>query len=208
MARMQSRLEICLNFVLPEEIGPYKSTAGYVSAERAKQIGDSGGETIAGIARAHNADWPGWTIVERRKTEPNFPKNLNLDLPENAELKRLVGSRYRENYWDRFRCGDMPAGLDLALFDAAVQHWPKVAASMFQHCVGAKPDGDIGDKTVAAAQRADLPAALLEYFVYRTEFYTDIILADSRKAANRDGWFARMFKLHGYLLATTPGASA
>lgn len=201
---MRDRFDICLDFVLPEEIGPFKATAGYISVARAAQIGDTGSETIAGVSRVHNPDWPGWAIVDSRKTEPDFPKNLNLDLPRNAELKRLVGEVYRVKYWQGFRCGEMPAGLDLALFDAAVQHLPKPAAVLFQQAVQAKPDGDIGDLTVKAAGYANVPRALFTYFVRRTEFYMDIILADSRQAKNRSGWFSRVFRLQAYILTTTP----
>jgi len=207
MARMRDRLDVCLDFVLPEEIGPFKATAGYISPERAAQIGDTGGETIAGVSRVHNPDWPGWAIVDIRKAQQDFPNNLNLDHPRNAELKRLIGDVYRVKYWERFRCGEMPPGLDLALFDAAVQHLPKPAAVMFQQAIKAKPDGDIGDLTVKAASVANVQRALFDYFVRRTEFYMDIILADSRKAGNRSGWFARMFRLQAYIIATSKAAA-
>ncbi len=198
---MPDRFEICIPFILAEEIGPFTATAGYVSAARAAQIGDSGGETVAGVARNKNADWAGWAIVDARKTEAGFPNNLCLDLPANAELKRLVGDVYRVKYWDLFRCGDLPPGLDMVLFDAAVQHLPKVAVRLIQLALhNVATDGSMGPATIAAAQQAERNAVLLRYFVVRMDLYVALITADSRKAANKEGWFSRLFRLHAFIL--------
>lgn len=202
---MRDRFDIGFTFILREEIGPFMATGGYVSAERARQIGDAGGETFAGIARATNPDWPGWAIVDRRKTEPNFPNNLNLDLPQNVELRRLLGERYRAKYWDLFRCGELPPGLDLCMLDAAVQHLPKVAVTLIQRAVGAQPDGALGPGTLAAANRANREYALHRYLVYRAVFYSDLITADSRLAKFRETWLGRLFNLQAYIIATSGG---
>ncbi len=199
---MPDRFDICQPFVLAEEIGPFVATGGYVSADRARQIGDSGGETIAGIARNKNGDWPGWAIVDQRKLAANFPLNLCLELPDNAELKRLVNERYRVNYWDRFQCGELPEGLDMALYDAAVQHLPKVAVQLLQRAIGnvALRDGLMGERTIAAAQQANVKKALLEYFWLRMDFYVMLVNSDSSKAANKEGWFKRLFRLQAFIL--------
>jgi lysozyme family protein len=201
-AMRNNRLALGLAFVLDEEIGPFKSTAGYVSPERAAQIGDAGGETLAGVARASNPQWAGWTIVDQRKAEPGFPQNLNLDLPVNAELKRLVFEVYGEKYWDRFHCGELPPGLDFCMLDAAVQHLPKTAVSLLQSAVGAQADGGLGPATLAAAQRADRKTALSAYFVARAGLYADLITADSRKSRFRNTWFRRLFNLQAHIIAT------
>lgn len=199
------RFELGLTFVLKEEIGPFWETAGYVSAERARQIGDTGGETLAGIAREKNADWPGWAIVDQRKREPGFPKNLQLDLRQNAGLRELVGTRYRSNYWDLFRCDGLPPGLDLAMLDAAVQHQPKTAIMLVQRAVGAMPDGTLGPGTFGAAAHAAHDLALINYFTFRAGLYADLITADSRKAKFRDTWFGRLFRLQAYILTIQGG---
>ncbi len=196
------RFDICFPFILREEIGPFTATAGYVSPERAQKIGDTGGETLAGIARASNPDWPGWVIVDQRKAESGFPQNLNLELPQNAELKRLVAERYRVKYWDGFRCGELPAGLDLCMFDAAVQHQPKTAISLIQRAVGTTADGYLGTQSLLKAHQAARETALHNYFVYRAGLYADLITADSRKAVFRNTWFGRLFNLQAYILKT------
>lgn len=208
MAHMQSlnRFDTGLTFVLHEEIGPYAATGGYVSAEQARKINDTGGETLAGMARAKNPEWAGWAIVDQRKSEPDFPRNLNIDLPRNAELRRLLGERYLTNYWNNFRCGELPPGLDFAMFDAAVQHLPKTAILLVQHAIGTQPDGDLGDKSIIAAHRAPRVEAIENYFVNRAGLYADLITADSTKAKFRNTWFRRLFRLNAYIIATS-GAS-
>jgi lysozyme family protein len=205
MARMQSlnRFDTGLTFVLHEEIGPYGATAGYVSAEQAQKIGDTGGETIAGMARNKNPEWAGWAIVDQRKSEPDFPRNLNLDLPRNTELRRLLGERYLTNYWNNFRCSELPPGLDFAMFDAAVQHLPKTAILLVQSSIGTQPDGDLGDKSIIAAHRAPRTEAIENYFVNRAGLYADLITADSTKAKFRNTWFRRLFRLNAYITATS-----
>ena len=48
----------------------------------------------------------------------------------------------------------MPAGVDLMLFDMAVNTGVRRAAIMLQDAVGAVPDGIIGPKTLAAVRSA------------------------------------------------------
>ncbi|MHA6692726.1 glycosyl hydrolase 108 family protein [Devosia sp. A449] len=58
------------------------------------------------------------------------------DGPPKAEVKALnlasVTPIYRKNYWDAVRGDDLPAGLDLALFDFAVNSGPGRAAITLQ----------------------------------------------------------------------------
>lgn len=193
---MSARFHACKTFSLSEEIGPFADTGGYVSAERAAAIGDRGGETWSGIARHFNPDWPGWLIVDRLKQSPEFPRNL----PKDGELILLRDTVYRAKYWDRFMCGEMPPGLDLALFDASVQHLPDVAAMIFQQAVGAVPDGDIGPGTIQAAWNVDKARSLDSYFVIRAALYIDILIAKPATRPNRNGWLGRLFRLQKHIL--------
>lgn len=102
---------------------------------------------------------------------------------------------YRRDYWDMFHCDEWPAGLDFALFDAAVQHHPKSAIMLLQRAIGVPADGVVGPVTLATAPTVTLSTALIRYFVYRAGLYADLITADSRNAKFRDGWFGRLFRL-------------
>lgn len=66
---------------------------------------------------------------------------------------------YRNGYWDKCRCDQLPGGLDYAVFDLAVNSGPGRAAKFVQAAVGANQDGAIGPNTlefVAAQEAAQL----------------------------------------------------
>lgn len=62
---------------------------------------------------------------------------------------------YRSNYWLPARCGDMPAGIDLMVFDFGVNAGPRTAVRSLQRLVGVKDDGSVGPVTLTALARAD-----------------------------------------------------
>lgn len=100
---------------------------------------DPGGMTNLGVTKATYEDWIGHPVDERimRKLTP-----------------ALVAPLYRRKYWDVVRCGDLPVGLDLCVFDFAVNAGTKRAARYLQRIVGVNDDGVIGPKTIAAIKDA------------------------------------------------------
>ncbi|WP_083989022.1 glycoside hydrolase family 108 protein [Devosia geojensis] len=136
------RFEACLAEVLRHE-------GGY-----ADHPSDPGGATNMGITRKTLARWRGispWTAL---------PKGEVKALTR-AEAARI----YRAEYWNRCRADEMPPGLDLALFDFAVNSGPDRAAKTLQRLVGVAADGLVGPVTLGAvaahAGRGDT-AALVE----------------------------------------------
>jgi lysozyme family protein len=75
------------------------------------------------------------------------------------DIRRLTaaeaGEIYRTRYWDKAGCNDLPAGIDHAVFDAAVHSGPGRAVRMLQTALHVAPDGIVGPVTLAAARRAD-----------------------------------------------------
>ncbi|MGO4388848.1 glycoside hydrolase family 108 protein [Microvirga sp. 2YAF29] len=75
------------------------------------------------------------------------------------EVRRLTSqeaaSIYRSLYWRAVRADELPLGLDLAVFDLAVNSGPKRAVAMLQHVLGVAADGLIGPVTIRSANRAD-----------------------------------------------------
>ena len=61
---------------------------------------------------------------------------------------------YRMRYWLPAACDLLPDGLDLVVFDAAVNSGVDRSARWLQRSVGAQEDGLPGTATVAAVQRA------------------------------------------------------
>lgn len=71
-----------------------------------------------------------------------------------ADLKRIsdeqVATVYYRHYWSAVNAAALPAGLDYAVFDFAVNSGPSRAAKFLQALVGAKQDGRIGPATIEA----------------------------------------------------------
>ena len=127
MAR--SRFDICLDEVLRQE-------GGYVD-----HPSDPGGATNMGITRKTLARWrlvsPWWSL----------PKSAVMDLqrPEAAKI-------YRASYWDRISAGQLPDGLDLVLFDFAVNSGPDRAIRTLQAELDVAADGQVGPLTLGAVE--------------------------------------------------------
>lgn len=62
---------------------------------------------------------------------------------------------YRSFYWNALKCEQMPAGVDLMMFDQAIGGSVVEAARQLQKIVGTKDDGSIGPVTLAAVGRVD-----------------------------------------------------
>jgi len=96
---------------------------------------DPGGMTNLGVTKKVWEEWIGHQVDE---------KAMRALTPE------IVGPMYKAKYWDKIKGDDLPAGVDYAVFDAAVNSGPGRAAKWLQACVGVEPDGGIGPKTLAA----------------------------------------------------------
>lgn len=117
---------------------------------------DPGGETNLGVTRAVYEQWVGRQVMD-------------------GEMKTLtpddVAPIYKKNYWDKVRGDDLPAGLDWAAFDWAVNSGAGRPAKAIQRCVGATQDGAIGPKTLAAIANKE-PDKIIEYVHdIRQKFY-------------------------------------
>jgi lysozyme family protein len=100
---------------------------------------DPGGPTKFGITLE--------TLARARSAAVSAEDVRNLDRAEAAAI-------YRRLYWDAVRADELPAGLDLALFDFAVNAGPLRAARTLQSVLGSTVDGIIGPATIAAAHAA------------------------------------------------------
>ncbi|HZY68960.1 MAG TPA: glycosyl hydrolase 108 family protein [Devosia sp.] len=103
---------------------------------------DPGGATNMGITRKTLARWrgvsPWWKL----------PKSAVPGLGR-AEAARI----YEAGYWQRVRAAELPAGLDLAPFDYAVNSGPVRAVKALQAQLGVKVDGFVGPLTLDALRR-------------------------------------------------------
>ena len=140
---MQSNFAKCLPEILRHEGG------------WADHPSDPGGATMKGITIGTYRQWKGRAVTK-------------------AELRAIsdeeVAAIYKRNYWDKVRGDDLPAGLDLVAFDAAVNSGPARGARWLQTALGVAADGKIGPKTIAAAEAADAATAINRALDVRLSF--------------------------------------
>ena len=77
----------------------------------------------------------------------------------------IAADIYRESYWDTCRCDELPPGIRLAVFDAAVNSGPGQSILWLQRCLLVTANGTVNKATLAAASKADageLAACLLD----------------------------------------------
>lgn len=117
---------------------------------------DTGGVTNLGITKRVYEEW-----VQRP-----------VSIQEMRELTVMhVAPIYEHEYWDRVRGDELPDGVDLMLFDFAVNAGVKRAIRTAQWVVGAKVDGIIGPKTMAAIASYDPMQFIQEYTERKLAFY-------------------------------------
>ena len=74
-----------------------------------------------------------------------------------------VAPLYKKRYWDAVRGDDLPSGVDLCVFDCAVNSGVGRASKFLQKALGVADDGKIGPGTLAAVASKD-PKELVESF--------------------------------------------
>lgn len=116
----------------------------------------------------------------------------NLDI---AHLTREQAiALYRDDYWQPIRGDALPTGLDLLVFDTAINMGCDAAARMLQEAVGVTVDGIIGPVTIERARKT-MPALLVDYCALRAWRYE----INRNEDVFGKGWFRRLFRL--YLIA-------
>lgn len=158
---------------------------GYVSAEQAARIGDSGGETNHGITKR---DFPDLGIASLTKDEA-----------------RAI---YEREYWSsegvqKSACDKLPWPLSLAHFDTVVNIgnayrpgggawlWTGNANKILQRAVAAIDDGHIGPATLAAIATAYPTALALLQVAERERYYKTLVEKNPSKANFLRGWLIR-----------------
>ncbi len=96
---------------------------------------DPGGMTNLGVTKRVWEEWTGKRVSEA---------DMRALTPE------LVAPMYKKRYWDVVRGDDLPTGVDLCVFDAAVNAGAGRASKFLQQAVGVTADGQIGPKTISA----------------------------------------------------------
>lgn len=169
---MKSNFDLCLREVLRHE-GLW-----------ADHPRDPGGATMKGITIGTYAQWKGRKVTK-------------------AELRAIsdaeVAAIYRRKYWDKVRGDDLPSGLDLVAFDAAVNSGPARGARWLQQALGVADDGKIGPATLARAHASYAPAVIERAVGFRLAFLKRL----KTWPTFGKGWSRRVEAVRGYALALT-----
>ena len=134
---MRQNFDACLRILLKHE-------GGYVN-----HPSDPGGMTNLGVTKAVYEAWVGHPVDE---------KTMRGLTPA------MVAPLYRKKYWNAVRGDELENGLDLAMFDYAVNSGVGRAVKTLQTCVGVPADGGFGPKTMAAVAqfKGDTAKTLIE----------------------------------------------
>lgn len=119
---------------------------GYVNHPK-----DPGGATNKGITQKVYSDW---------RFAHDLPSRSVKDITD-AEVMAI----YKHLYWDAIKGDELPAGVDYAAFDFAVNSGVSRAARYLQEAAGVNVDGQIGPVTLAAIKARpaqDMIAALCD----------------------------------------------
>jgi hypothetical protein len=116
---------------------------------------DPGGATMQGVTLVTYSNWLG-----REATKDEL---RNMPPAHRDEI-------YRKHYWDKVKGDELPKGVDLCLFDYAVNSGPKRAVVAVQEALGVNADGALGPMTLGAIQKAT-PSVLVDWVCqYRLAF--------------------------------------
>lgn len=136
---------------------------------------DPGGRTMKGVTQR----------VYDAFRDLNKQPRRDVKLITDTELYTI----YQVQYWDKVEGNSLPPGLDLAVFDFAVNSGPEQAVKVLQRLVKVTDDGIMGMRTVAAVKAFEDTEDLITS-------YSDARLSFMSKLKNwryfKDSWTTRV----------------
>lgn len=142
---------------------------------------DPGGRTSLGITQD--------TLTYAR----SIMKNVSLPIIVDNLTRDHALLIYKALYWDTANCDQLPAYMQLAVFDAAVNTKMVKVNRWLQMSVGAIVDGNIGPVTIAKIKAADPHKLLREFHAHRA---FNFMLQDSIDDEFGLGWGRRLMLVH------------
>jgi lysozyme family protein len=145
-----------------------KYEGGYVNHPN-----DPGGMTNLGVTKRVWEEWTGKPATE-------------ADM--RALTPAMVGPLYKKRYWDAVRGDDLPAGVDLCVFDCAVNAGVGRASRFLQQAVGVDADGKIGPMTISAVTAKPADEIIEAFCALREAHYKSLSTFDTFGK----GWMRRL----------------
>ena len=149
---MKDNFDKCLEMLLHHE-------GGFVNHPR-----DPGGITNLGVTKRVYEKWVGRIVSEQEM------RDLTVE---------QVGPIYRNDYWNKCKCDDLPSGLDWSVFDWAVNSGPGRSAKALQGIVGATQDGGIGPQTLKLVEKHSPKEMIEKMHDKRQGFYEGLKTFDT-----------------------------
>jgi lysozyme family protein len=109
-----------------------------------------------------------------------------------------VGPLYRADYYNAAHCNELAPGLDLMVFDEAVNEGVGRGIRHLQEVLGVAIDGQFGPGTRAAAATRDPAAAVRAIHDTNAAYYQSL---DTKYPRDEDGWQARNDRTRDLALA-------
>ena len=157
---MINNFDHCIPLILSHE-------GGFVNHPK-----DPGGATNFGITLA--------TLSRYTEQEADIADIKKLDIETAKDI-------YRYKYWNVIKGDFLPLGIDLIVFDCAVNHGPGRAGKFLQQAIGTHVDGIIGPNTLKVCEYSDAKQVLIDIHKQREIFYKSL---DTFNAFGR-GWLRR-----------------
>ena len=158
---MKDNFQECLEHILQSE-------GGYVN-----HPSDPGGMTNLGVTKRVWEEWTGKPATEQEMRSLTHEQ---------------VAPLYKKRYWDAIKGDDLPSGVDLCVFDCAVNAGVYRAARFLQHALRVTEDGVIGPATVKAAKELPPRAIIADFCAQRELHYKSL----QTFPTFGKGWMARL----------------
>ncbi|MDP3495272.1 MAG: glycosyl hydrolase 108 family protein [Hyphomonadaceae bacterium] len=149
---------------------------------------DPGGLTNKGVTQATYDKW-----------------RAKKDLPPQSVRKLTVAEYtdlYRTEFWDEIKGDTLPSGIDLAVFDYAVNSGPSRAAKDLQRTLGVKADSHIGLATMEALEAANHDDVVAKLSDRRLRFMKSL----KNWEPNKNGWTKRVAHIKAVAMDMARGA--
>lgn len=158
---------------------------------------DAGGETIWGLDKATDSQWPGWAAVDQARAN-GMP---TADLASNLwpQLQASVTAWYAANYWNPIQGSQIQnQALANVLFDCDVVCGVGAAGKLIQAAIndlGQSPpltvDGQIGPATLAAINAVPMGEAVIQFVNRWVLHCCAIVAANPSQSEFLVGWVRR-----------------
>lgn len=139
---------------------------------------DPGGETNLGVTRKV---WQEWV---KRELHDGEMRTLT---------PAMVAPLYKAKYWDAVSGDLLPSGVDLCVFDCAVNAGVGRASKFLQQAAGVIADGKIGPKTIEAVTKISSDDLIRKFCELREQHYKSL----ATFATFGKGWMNRLASVEG-----------